>query len=167
MSFGRLMREGFIAGVIGAAAVAVWFFIVDLVAGTAFFTPSVLGQAVFWGLRDPTGAVVTFPSVIAYTAVHVLAFGVVGITGAALAFMVEKWPTTLFFVVVFFAIFEVGFYIVVAIGARPLLGALAWWAVATGNAIAAAGMGYYLWKAHPRIAVALHEHPLGETMDGE
>ena len=43
MNFGRLLREGFITGIIGAAAVAVWFFIVDLVAGTAFFTPSVLG----------------------------------------------------------------------------------------------------------------------------
>jgi hypothetical protein len=167
MNVGRLFREGFIAGVIGAAAVAAWFFVVDLVAGTAFLTPSVLGQAVFCGLRDTTGVEVTFPSVIAYTAVHVLAFGVVGIAGAALAFMVDKWPTTLFFVVVFFAIFEVGFYVMVALVARPLLGVLAWSNVAIGNAIAAVGMGYYLWKAHPHIAEALHEHPLGETMDGE
>ncbi len=167
MNAGRLLREGFIAGVIGAAAVAVWFFAVDLVTGTAFFTPSVLGQAVFWGLRDTAEAEVTFPSVIAYTAVHVLVFGVVGLTAAAFAFMVDRWPTTLFFVVVFFAIFEVGFYIVLMLAARPLLGALAWSNVAIGNGIAAAGMGYYLWKAHPHIAEALHEHPLGETMDGE
>jgi len=167
MSFGRLLREGFIAGVIGAAAVAVWFFIVDLIAGTAFFTPSVLGQAVFWGLRDATSVEVTFPSVIAYTAVHVVAFGIVGIAAAALAFMVDKWPTTLFFVVVFFAIFEIGFYISLMLAARPLLGALAWTNVAIGNLIAAIAMGYYLWKAHPHIAEALHEHPLGETMDGE
>ncbi len=167
MSFGRLLREGFIAGIIGAAAVAVWFFIVDLIAGTAFFTPSVLGQAVFWGLRDPTTVEVTFPSVIAYTAIHVLAFSVVGIAAAALAFMVDKWPTTLFFVVVFFAIFEIGFYIGLTLAARPLLGALAWTNVAIGNLIAAIGMGYYLWKAHPHIAEVLHEHPLGETMDGE
>jgi len=120
-----------------------------------------------WGLPDTANIEVTFPSVIAYTAVHVLAFGVVGIAAAALAFMVDKWPTTLFFVVVFFAIFEIGFYIGLMLAARPLLGALAWTNVAIGNLIAAAGMGYYLWKAHPHIAQALHEHPLGETMDGE
>lgn len=167
MNVGRLLREGFIAGVIGAAAVAVWFFLVDLVAGTAFYTPSILGQAVFWGLRDPATADVTFPSVIAYTAVHVLAFGVVGVAAAALTFMVDRWPTTAFLVIVFFAIFEVGFYILVMLAARPLLGALAWTNVAIGNLIAAVGMGYYLWKAHPHIAKALQEHPLGETMDGE
>jgi len=39
----------------------------------------------------------------------------------------------------------------VAILAQPLLGSLAWWNVAIGNAIAALGMGYYLWHVHPKI----------------
>ncbi len=167
MNFQRLMTEGFIGGLIGASAVAVWFLIVDLIAGQPFFTPAMLGQALFWGLRDPAALEITFASVVVYTAVHVLLFGIVGITAAGLAFLVEKFPSTLFLVVVFFAIFEIGFYIVVALGAQPLLGALAWWSVAIGNAVAAFGMGFYLWKAHPRIATALEEHPLGETMDGE
>jgi hypothetical protein len=41
----RTLREGFIAGLIGATSVAVWFLIVDLIAGRPLFTPSVLGEA--------------------------------------------------------------------------------------------------------------------------
>jgi len=54
---------------------------------------------------------------------------------------------------------------VVAILASPLLGALAWWNVAIGNTIAAAGMGYYLWRQHPKLREELRAHPLGEPMD--
>lgn len=167
MNLGRIIREGFIAGLIGAAGVAAWFLVVDLVAGQPFFTPAMLGSAVFWGLRDPAAVEVTFPAVLGYTMLHIVLFALAGTVAAALAAMVDKFPTTLFIVVVFFAIFEVGFYIVVAILGQPLLGALAWSNVAIGNLIAALGMGYYLWQVHPHIREELQLHPLGETTDGE
>src|SRR6266550_2332676 len=135
MQLNRILREGFIAGCIGAAAVAVWFLIVDTVNGRAFFTPAMLGSAVFWGVHDPAE--------------------------------VEEAPSTLFLVIVGFCFFEFGFYVLVAILAQPLLGALAWWNVAIGNAIAAFGMGYYLWREHPKIGEELRKHPLGETQEGE
>ena len=162
----RILREGLVVGLIGAAAVALWFLIVDLVAGRPFFTPAMLGSAVFWGARDPTQVQVTFAAVIGYTMIHLLAFCVVGTIAAGLASLAESFPSTLFLAVVFFAIFEFGFYVLVAIVAQPLLGALAWWAVALGNLIAAAGMGYHLWRAHPTIRESLALHPLGETVDG-
>jgi hypothetical protein len=68
-------------------------------------------------------------------------------------------------VVVLFAIYEFGFYIAVAVMAQPLLGVLAWTNVAISNAIAAFGMGYYLWRAHPRLREALKQRPLGTTTD--
>src|SRR6266699_2506500 len=135
MQLTRILREGFIAGLIGAAAVALWFLIVDVIAGRPFFTPAMLGSAVFWGVHDPAE--------------------------------VEVAPPTLYLIVVSFAVFEFGFYIMLAVLAQPLLGALAWWNVAIGNAIAAYGMGYYLWREHPKIKEALRVHPLGETDEGE
>lgn len=165
MDWGRIAREGFMSGFIGAASVALWFFIVDVVAGQPFFTPAMLGQALFWGLRDPAMVEITFPAVIGYTMMHALAFVVVGMLTALLAFEVELFPSTLFIVVVVFAAFEFGFYVIVATLAQPLLGALAWTNVAIGNAIAAAGMGYYLWRAHPRLREELKEHPLGESWE--
>ena len=41
------MREGGIAGIIGAASVALWFLIVDSIAGRPLFTPAILGASVF------------------------------------------------------------------------------------------------------------------------
>jgi hypothetical protein len=97
--------------------------------------------------------------------VHVLAFVLVGIVGAVVIDQVEQAPSTLFIAVAAFCLFEFGFYIMVAIFARPLLGVLAWGNVAAGNLIAAAGMGYYLWRSHPRLQTRLRDHPLGEPMD--
>jgi hypothetical protein len=167
VDFSRILKEGFTAGLIGAALVAVWFLIADTIAGQPFFTPAMLGSAVFWGVRDPAAVQMVFAAIIGYTMIHVMAFLLVGSIAAALASMVERFPSTLFLVVVLFAIFEFGFYLVVAVLARPLLGALAWWAVAAGNLIAAVGMGYYFWCARPQIRESLARHPLGETADGE
>ncbi len=167
MQLRQVLREGFIAGLIGAAAVALWFLVVDLIAGRPFFTPAMLGSAVFWGVRDPALVVVEYSRIIGYTMIHLSAFLIVGTIAAVLAAEVEVAPPTLYLVVVFFAIFEFGFYVTVAVLAQPLLGSLAWWNVAIGNAIAASGMGYYLWREHPKIAQTLKLHPLGETNEGE
>lgn len=167
MELTRILREGFVAGLIGAAAVALWFLIVDTIAGRPFFTPAMLSSAVFWNATDPSQVVIAFSRIMPYTMIHISAFVVVGCVAAALAAEVEVAPPTLFLVVVAFCFFEFGFYILVALLARPLLGALAWWNVAIGNAIAAYGMGYYLWRQHPKIKEALRVHPLGETDEGE
>ncbi len=167
MQLTRVLREGFVAGLIGAGAVALWFLIIDAIAGRPFFTPAMLGSAVFWSVRDPALVVIEYSRIIGYTMIHVSAFIVVGVVAAALAAEVEVAPPTLYLLVVFFAVFEFGFYVTVAIIAQPLLGSLAWWNVAIGNAIAAYGMGYYLWRQHPKIKEALKVHPLGETEEGE
>ncbi len=164
MNFGRIAREGLITGLLGAAAVAGWFLVVDTIAGQPFFTPAMLGQTLL-GLGDPSSVDVSFPTVVSYTMVHVLAFVVVGMVAALLACQVERVPATLFVVVVFFAVFEFGFYIVVATMAQPLLGALAWTNVAIGNAIAAFAMGFFLWKAHPGLREELRQQPLGHIAD--
>lgn len=167
MDLNRLLREGFIAGCIGAATVSIWFLVVDTINGQPLFTPAMLGSAVFWGAHDPAAVVIEPARIFGYTMIHVSAFVVVGCIGAALAAEVEYAPSTLFLVIVVFCFFEVGFYILVALIAKPLLGYLAWWSVAIGNGLAALGMGYYLWREHPRIGEELRRHPLGETEDGE
>src|SRR5207247_4816063 len=78
MQLTRILREGFIAGLIGAGAVALWFLIVDTVAGRPFFTPAMLGSAVFWGVHDPALVVIEYSRIIGYTMIHVSAFLIVG-----------------------------------------------------------------------------------------
>ncbi len=67
----RVLREGLVAGLIGAGSVASWFLVVDIIAGRPFFTPAVLGSAVFWGLRDATTVIIGFQAVASYTVIHV------------------------------------------------------------------------------------------------
>jgi hypothetical protein len=166
MDFGRIAREGLITGLLGAGAVAGWFFIVDLVAGHPLFTPAALGQALlFGGVSDPATVEVAFPAVMGYTMVHFLIFVLVGVVAAAFACQIERSPSTLFLAVMLFAVHEFGFYTALAILAQPLLGALAWTNVAAGNAIAAFGMGLYLWRAHPRLRESLMQNPLGAAAD--
>src|SRR5436189_2683819 len=167
MDLNRILREGFIAGCIGAAAVAVWVLAVDLINGQPLFTPAMLGSAVFWGAHDPSAVVIEPARIFGYTMIHVSAFVVVGCVAAALAAEVEYAPSTLFLVIVGFCFFEVGFYILVALLAKPLLGYLAWWNVAFGTRLAALARAYFRWRGPPRIGEELRKHPLGETEDGE
>src|SRR5207245_10649850 len=82
MQLTRILREGFIAGLIGAGAVALWFLIVDTVAGRPFFTPAMLGSAVFWGVHDPSLVVIEYSRIIGSTIIHVSAFLIVGTVSA-------------------------------------------------------------------------------------
>src|SRR5690348_12603548 len=115
MQLARILREGFIAGLVGAGAVALWFLIIDIIAGRPFFTPAMLGSAVFWGVRDPAMVVVEYSRIIGYTMIHVSAFIIVGTIAAVLAAEVEVVPPPLYLVVVFFPIFEFGFFLPVAL----------------------------------------------------
>src|SRR5437867_8737445 len=110
MRLTRVLREGFVAGLIGAGAVALWFLIVDVIAGRPFFTPAMPGSAVFWGVRDPALVVIEYSRIIGYTMIHVSAFIIVGTVVAALAAEAEVAPATMDLVVRFFAISEFGFY---------------------------------------------------------
>ena len=49
----------------------------------------------------------------------------------------------------------------------PMSIAFTYLLLAIGNAIAAFGIGLYLWREHPKIGEDLRRHPLGESADGE
>lgn len=145
-----VFREGVIAGIIGATAIAAWFFIVDLIAGQALFTPSTLGRAVFSVLGAVPDAESPIIHVLAYTLFHYAAFISVGIVAAAMVRLAGDEPSVLLGFVILFVAFEVGFYAFVAVLSQVTpLGGLAWWQVMVGNVIAAAAMGFYLLRRHP------------------
>ena len=43
----NVYREGIVAGILGAATIALWFLILDIFSGRPFYTPSLLGSALF------------------------------------------------------------------------------------------------------------------------
>ena len=145
-----VFRDGVIAGFIGATAIAIWFFVVDLVAGQPFFTPTTLGRAVFSVLGTVPETESPIVHVVAYTAFHYAAFIALGIVAAAVVRLAGDEPSVLFGFVILFVAFEVGFYAFVAVLSQVTpLGQLAWWQVMVGNIIAAAAMGFFLLRRHP------------------
>ncbi|MDX1673386.1 MAG: hypothetical protein R3314_01195 [Longimicrobiales bacterium] len=170
VSWGELMaehtvlREGITVGLVGAVAVAVWFLIIDVVAGRILFTPAALGSIVFTGATGPgdvdTGALV----ILGYTGLHMGAFFVTGIVAAGLAALAEdRQPYFIFGAILLFVTFETFFIGIIAIAAQWLFEVISWWSIAVSNLIAAAAMGYYLWNAHPDLAAALSEADLEDT----
>jgi uncharacterized membrane protein YphA (DoxX/SURF4 family) len=147
-----VLRKGTIAGIIGATCVAVWFFIVDLIAGQPLFTPATLGHALLTVLKPTPEWASPTATIIAYTVYHYLAFIGIGIIAAVVAGWAGKEPAILIGFVILAAAFEVGFYGLVAVLQLVTpLGALAWYQVMIGNLIAAAAMGGYLWHVHPLL----------------
>ena len=63
--------------VLGATSVAVWFLILDTIAGRPFYTPSILGAALL-GVLGPAGSEGTITRVIVYTIFHYGVFSLAG-----------------------------------------------------------------------------------------
>src|SRR5947207_1181536 len=89
-----ILREGVVAGLIGAVVVAVWFLAFDIARGKPFLTPGLLGAAVFQGVTAPAGVSPTFGSLIGSWGL-VLREGIVaGLLGAAVValwFLAIDW----------------------------------------------------------------------------
>lgn len=148
----RVLREGLVAGLLGALVVAVWFFLVDLVLGRLLFTPAALGSAVLFGVDDPALVQVTAATVLGYTALHLIAFLITGLVFAALVGTADEHPPVILGLALLFVTFETLAIGVIAIVASWLLDAVPWWSIALANLLAAAVMGAYLWKKHPGLA---------------
>lgn len=146
------VREGLIAGLLGAVIVAAWYFAFDAAAGRPFHTPNALGKVFFLGDVRPGDREVVPAIVAGYTVLHVTAFALAGI---AMAFLVHLATRNLGLrmglwmgIVVAFSLFcGLSYMLTTATGERVPL-----WSVIGGSLAAVAAMGWYLWRGHPGLA---------------
>jgi hypothetical protein len=153
----EVYADGVRAGLVGSAAIALWFLVLDVLWGRPFFTPAVLGTALFEGsgaLATPEALSISLETVVAFTFVHVLVFLIFGVLAARLLELAERDAHFGFGIVLLFVVFEAGFIVACAAFAEPVLQALAWPAVVIGNLLAAAAMGVSLRRRHPKLAIA-------------
>jgi hypothetical protein len=153
----RLYQEGVIAGLLGAATIAILFLVLDTLRGQPLYTPSLLGTALFrrGELLGASGSVpISAEMAFAYTWVHGLVFVVIGVIASRLLTLAEDRPNVAFGVVLLFVVFEFGFSAVALLFAEPVLRALTWPAILVGNLLAAAAMAGYLWRRHPALRIA-------------
>ncbi|HZI40769.1 MAG TPA: DoxX family protein [Gemmatimonadaceae bacterium] len=147
-----LLHDGIIAGLIGASAIAVWFLIIDTIAGQPFRTPVALGNGLLdvLGPADATDSKLTF--VLVYTIFHFGAFMFVGLLAALIVHLAKHEPSILLGFVVLFVATEIGFYgLTGLLHEASSLKVLAWPQVMVGNLIAASSMGYYFWRTHREL----------------
>ena len=160
-----VLREGIVAGLIGAAVVALWFFVFDLLRGRPFLTPTLLGSFVFYGVNTPVGMEPALAPILGYTVLHGMAFIAFGILAATMMAMSEREPALFIAFVILFAAFEVFFFGLLSVLGQGIQAALVWWSVLVGNLLASVAMLWFLFRAHrglPRTLVGSWGGVLGE-----
>lgn len=139
--------NGLLSGVLGAATVAVFFLVLDLVGGNPLWTPTTLGAALFRGEMLPASAPAEPVLVVGYTAVHGLVFAGFGLIAAFLLMTGDRAVSSVRAVVLgaaLFVAFEISFVIFGILFERELMGQLGAGWVALANALAAVAMTFFL-----------------------
>lgn len=147
-----VLTEGFFAGLIGYAVVAVVMGIFDVLGGQPLFrTPALLGSAMFYGLSDPARLRIWPGPVLAFNGVHLLVFQVLGVIAAWFAHLSERGPQfwyvgAVVFIFVLFHLFGVMLF------ASPQMSAVVGvWKLLLAGVAAVAGMSAYLIRVHPLL----------------
>ncbi|HEX7233070.1 MAG TPA: hypothetical protein VF452_21985 [Candidatus Binatia bacterium] len=137
--------DGGVAGLIGAAIVAIWFLFMDTVTRLPLYTPTVLGEGFLSREQSlaNTGELVSAKITVMYSGVHGLVFVLLGVIAAYLLFLPKRNLNLGIMLIGLFAVLQLGFVGTASIVAKPVLDELAWPVVLTGNLLAATGMACY------------------------
>ena len=157
------IREGIIAGVLGATTIAIWFAIVDIISGHPFLTPDLLGRGLISVLGKPPSMPDTMAThVLAYTLFHYAAFVLVGIIVASIVHQSERTPAVLAGFLIVFVMFELGAYGLTGLLTETPFGGMAWYQIFIANLLATVVMGWYMWTRHPGL-----KHDLSVALTGD
>jgi hypothetical protein len=157
------IAEGTDVGIIGGLAVAIWFLILDTIAGQPFQTPSLLGQVVLFGDPRPDTNQVVFGAILVYTAFHFAVFALLGMGLVALVHWAVRDSVVRYALLPVFLVFEVLFYGLLEVFSERTNTLFPFWAVITANTLAAFCMGLYLWIRHPDFRRSIQDTPLGDA----
>ncbi len=156
-----VLREGLITGVLGAAAVAGWFLVTDLVQGRPLSTPSVLGQVILYGITAPTVTPAETGPVVAYTLLHLGVFVLFGILVTQLVHLAMYAALARFALMAVAVVFELFFFGVTYMLFAGTSYLFPWWSVLAANTLSLAAMGYYLAQRHPGLRHQYAREALG------
>jgi hypothetical protein len=157
------VREGLVTGLLGAIAVAAWYFLVDTATGQPFHTPNVLGRIIFQGDLTP-GVRRVVPEVVAgFTVLHLVLYVLVGsvltlLTHSAMRNLALRMGVWIGLVVAFCLAAGITYMLAVATGERLPL-----WSILGGSFVGVVVMGWHLLRRHPDIRDS--GRPLGDEVD--
>lgn len=146
-----VVYDGTVIGLTGAATVALWFFLVDIVSGQPFRTPAALGSAILLGGGGPADVQLNLGVILAYSFIHITVFAAVGIAFAWLAARVVRASGFWVEATVVLIVLESLFLGTVGIMSEWVITDLGWATILIGNAFAVISMGALLWWRDPRL----------------
>jgi hypothetical protein len=151
------VTEGIFIGLVGAATVAAFFLVVDLLAGRVLWTPYVLGSAFFRGTLPAAGSPIVPGLVLGYTILHSAVFAGVGALASFHFLDGGRLPGPvavrgLVLAGLLFAAFEVIFVVFGAVAAPGILHMLGAGRVAAANLVAAGTMAATLFVRVEQLA---------------
>lgn len=150
-----VIEDGVLVGIIGAAVVAAWFFILDIARSQIFLTPSLLGSVIFLG-NSPGDPITVNPFIVfAYTGLHGVLFLLAGLVIAWLFAMFERNPQFGIILLLLFVLVEAILFAFAAAIFPNLVGTLGAAAVGAGNLFAAVAMFWFLMRRHPEAMAQL------------
>ena len=148
---------GWASGFLGAFVVAVFFLVIDLMAGRPLWTPAALGSSLFLGQPLSPAAHRSLVLVVSYTAIHLGVFAGLGLIAATVLSVRPRprGPANLIAIGVgLFAAFELSLAAFALLFAPTLMHDLGAWRVSAANALAAAAMTAYLGHMAARLEPA-------------
>lgn len=155
------VREGVAVGLVGAAVVAVFYLVFDIVVrGQALWTPTVLGEVLVLQRPSPALTGVDMTAVALYSVVHIVAFVLFGVFLTMLAARSERSAVARYATIQLLIVFELFFYGMLAVGYAQARGAFPFWSILAANTLAALAMSTWLWRRHPAVRAGWRE-PLG------
>jgi len=151
------LTEGIGVGVLGGAAVALWFLVLDMLTRSALYTPAALGSAVFHGAQGPAEIQKNFATIGSYTMLHFAVFIVLGVLFVWMVDRVQSNPRRWLIVMLAFILLDGLFVGTVAMFGVWVLESVGMWAIVVGNVIAILTMGGTLWATHPQMRHMVHK----------
>lgn len=156
-----LFREGIFTGVLGAVAVAGWFFVIDAMQGRLLATPGVLGQVILFNNPNPVITPVQTGPIVAYTLLHVGAFIGFGIAITHLVHLAMHSALVRFALMIVAVVFELFFFMVTYALFTGTSNIFPWWSVLGANTLSLLAMSVYLMRRHPGLKRQYQREPLG------
>ena len=146
-----LLTRGIANGLIGAAVVAVWFFLMDSAAGRPLHTPAALGSALFLGAQNAHEIQFSLGVIAAYSVVHIVLFTVMGVLFVAAADYLERVPSRVLLVALGAIVVEGTVLPVLALEAAWVLGSLGLWTILVANVLSVSAMAWHVMRTHPAL----------------
>lgn len=158
-----VLNGGMFAGLLGYATIVVFFALLNLAAGRSiFYTAALFGSALFYGMDDPATLTIAPGPVLSFNMVHLLALLAIGLFTSWLVAEAEEHPVARYAILVALVFVAAHLYAGLLLFAQPLMAASGWWQIGLASVAAAAVMGWFLLRLHPKLRRELRELPMGE-----